>query len=48
MTTRRAPKSAAGSVRPADRAVTAGMLLAVLAGIAWLVGMVWTVTGWAH
>lgn len=48
MTTRHAPKSAAVSVQPAGRAVTAGLLLAVLAGIAWLAGMIYTVSGWAQ
>ncbi|WP_189866230.1 morphogenic membrane protein MmpA [Streptomyces poonensis] len=47
MTTRRARKPAASSVQPAGRAVTAGLVLAVLAGLAWVAGMVYTVSGWA-
>lgn len=45
MTTRRAPKSPVRAVRPAG-AVTVGLLLAVLAGVGWLAGMIWTIAGW--
>ncbi|MEU8789423.1 hypothetical protein [Streptomyces sp. NPDC048643] len=47
MTSHRAPKAAAGPAQPVERAVTAALLLAVLAGLAWICGMIWTVTGWA-
>ena len=48
MTTHRAPKPAAGPAQPVERAVLAALVLAVLAGVAWIGGMVYTVTGWAH
>ncbi len=47
MTSHRAPKAAAGPAQPVERAVTTALLLAVLAGLAWIGGMIWTVTGWA-
>lgn len=47
MTSHRAPKAAAGPARPVERAVTAALLLAVPAGLGWIGGMIWTVTGWA-
>ncbi|WP_414497880.1 morphogenic membrane protein MmpA [Streptomyces sp. CRN 30] len=43
MTSQRAPESFA---RP-GRSVTAGMTLAMLAGLAWTGGMIWTIAGWA-
>ncbi len=46
MTTHRAPKSAAGPVRSAERAVNAALALAVVAGFAWIVGMLYTVLEW--
>ncbi|MDQ1034925.1 hypothetical protein QFZ75_001341 [Streptomyces sp. V3I8] len=46
MTTHRAPKPAAGPARPAERTVMAGLVLAVVVGVAWTVGMVCTVIGW--
>jgi hypothetical protein len=48
MTTHRAPKPAASPVQPVERAVLAALVLAVLAGVAWIAGMVYTVTGWAQ
>ncbi|WP_320782965.1 morphogenic membrane protein MmpA [Streptomyces sp. CRN 30] len=48
MTTHHAPKPAAGTVHHAGRAVTAGLLLAMLAGLAWVAGMIYTVSGWAQ
>ncbi|MEU9242915.1 hypothetical protein [Streptomyces shenzhenensis] len=42
----RAPKSAAGPVRSAERAVNAALALAVVAGFAWIVGMLYTVLQW--
>jgi hypothetical protein len=50
MTTHRAPKPAATpaqSTQPVERAVTAALVLAVIAGLAWIGGMIYTVTGWA-
>ncbi|MEU0740496.1 hypothetical protein [Streptomyces sp. NPDC006134] len=49
MTTHRAPKSVARPGRPgrpAERAVTAGLALAVAAGLAWAGGMLYTVVEW--
>ncbi|GHE48816.1 morphogenic membrane protein MmpA [Streptomyces capitiformicae] len=48
MTTHRAPKPTAGPTQTVERAVTAGLLLAVIAGVAWIAGMVYTLTGWAQ
>ncbi|MDQ0773151.1 hypothetical protein QF026_001617 [Streptomyces aurantiacus] len=49
MTTERVPQTVVGPVRPAEpagRAVTAGLVLAVVAGVGWAAGMVYTVMGW--
>ncbi|MFC3573932.1 morphogenic membrane protein MmpA [Streptomyces yaanensis] len=49
MTTHRSPKTAghpAPSTQPVERAVTAALLLSVIAGLAWIVGMIYTVLGW--
>ncbi|MFD3314637.1 morphogenic membrane protein MmpA [Streptomyces sp. NPDC058656] len=46
MTTHRAPKTATSPTQPVERAVMAGLLLAVLAGVAWIAGMIYTVMGW--
>ncbi|WAU86681.1 hypothetical protein O1Q96_31710 [Streptomyces sp. Qhu-G9] len=46
MTTHRAPKPAAGPSQPVERAVMAALVLAVLAGVAWIAGMIYTVMGW--
>jgi hypothetical protein len=46
MTARRAPKPPVRAARPAG-AVTVGLLLAVLAGVGWLAGMIWTIAGWS-
>ncbi|WP_200304250.1 morphogenic membrane protein MmpA [Streptomyces adelaidensis] len=48
MTTHRAPKTATGPTQPVERAVTTGLLLAVIAGLAWTAGMIYTLTGWAQ
>lgn len=32
--------------RPVGRSVKAGMVLAVVAGVAWTSGMIWTIGGW--
>ncbi|MET7457290.1 hypothetical protein ABZT03_36595 [Streptomyces sp. NPDC005574] len=46
MTTHRSPKPLADPERPVERAVTAALILAVLAGFAWICGMVYTVAQW--
>jgi len=48
MTTHRAPKARTHPTQPVERAVTAALLLAVIAGVAWIAGMIYTVTGWAQ
>ncbi|MFG3249424.1 morphogenic membrane protein MmpA [Streptomyces sp. NPDC048187] len=47
MTAHRAPKYSTRPGRPADRAVIAGLALAVIAGLAWIGGMVCTIAGWS-
>ncbi|MER7836926.1 hypothetical protein ABTY98_13690 [Streptomyces sp. NPDC096040] len=46
MTTHRAPKPAADPAQPVERAVNAALVLAVVAGFAWIVGMLYTVVAW--
>ncbi|WP_179332655.1 MULTISPECIES: morphogenic membrane protein MmpA [Streptomyces] len=46
MTTHRAPKPTAAPAQPVERAVTAALVLAAVAGLAWICGMIYTVTGW--
>ncbi|GAA2257984.1 hypothetical protein GCM10010415_19540 [Streptomyces atrovirens] len=46
MTTHRAAKPVAADSRPVERAVTVGLALAVLAGLGWIVGMVYTLVEW--
>ncbi|MFE6622675.1 morphogenic membrane protein MmpA [Streptomyces sp. NPDC008086] len=46
MTTHRAAKPLADPDRPVERAVTAVLVLAVVAGLAWIGGMIFTVAGW--
>ncbi|CAL9641460.1 morphogenic membrane protein MmpA [Streptomyces griseomycini] len=46
MTTHRAPKPAAPSAHPVERAVTIGLVLAVLAGLGWIAGMIYTLLEW--
>ena len=46
MTTHRAPKTLSHPAQRVERAVTAALLLAVLAGLAWIAGMVFTVLQW--
>ncbi|WP_371663861.1 morphogenic membrane protein MmpA [Streptomyces sp. NBC_00280] len=48
MTTHRASKPVASPVQPVERAVTAALIVAALAGLAWIGGMIYTVTGWAQ
>ncbi|MFR0355986.1 morphogenic membrane protein MmpA [Streptomyces sediminimaris] len=47
MTTHRTPKPLADPGRPVERAVTAVLVLAVLAGVGWIAGMICTVAGWS-
>jgi ferric-dicitrate binding protein FerR (iron transport regulator) len=56
MTTRRAPEQVAHHpahrpvhrpARPVERAVVAGLVLAVGAGLAWIGGMVFTIAAWS-
>ncbi|MGA5517806.1 morphogenic membrane protein MmpA [Streptomyces pseudogriseolus] len=46
--TARPPRSAPvrTPVRPTGRAVTLGLTLAVLAGLGWVVGMIYTLIAW--
>ncbi|WP_369194875.1 morphogenic membrane protein MmpA [Streptomyces djakartensis] len=46
MPTHRAPEPLAVPVRPMERAVVAGLVLAVLAGLAWIGGMIYTLAAW--
>ncbi|MET9759031.1 hypothetical protein ABZ016_08240 [Streptomyces sp. NPDC006372] len=46
MTTHRAPKSVASPTQTVERAVTIGLVLAVLAGLAWIAGMIYTIAEW--
>ncbi|MER5600780.1 morphogenic membrane protein MmpA [Streptomyces sp. NPDC002265] len=46
MTTQRSPKPLADPNRPVERAVTAALILAALAGFAWIAGMIYTVVSW--
>ncbi|EMF52242.1 hypothetical protein GTY82_36675 [Streptomyces sp. SID5476] len=48
MTTHRAPKPAAAPTHSVERVVTTGLLLALIAGLAWIAGMIYTLTGWAQ
>lgn len=47
MTTHRAPRNTAAddSAPPVERALMIGLILAVLAGFAWIGGMIYTVFG---
>lgn len=47
MTTHRAPKNSAEPGRPVERAVVAGLVLAVGGGLAWIAGMICTIAAWA-
>ncbi|MEU3845219.1 hypothetical protein AB0E88_34975 [Streptomyces sp. NPDC028635] len=46
MTTHRAAKPLDDPARPVERAVNAALVLAVLAGLAWICGMIYTVVSW--
>ena len=43
----RSPKPLADPNRPVERAVTAALVLGVLAGLGWIAGMIYTVAGWS-
>ncbi|MBA2810409.1 hypothetical protein E0500_024190 [Streptomyces sp. KM273126] len=47
MTTHHTSKPAASPTQPIERAVMAGLVLAVIAALAWIGGMLYTVTGWS-
>ncbi|MEU6372984.1 hypothetical protein [Streptomyces sp. NPDC046909] len=42
----RSPQPLADPHRPVERAVLAALFLAVLAGLAWICGMIYTVATW--
>jgi hypothetical protein len=46
MTTHRAPRTVNHPAHPVERAVTAALLLAVIAGLGWIGGMIYTILGW--
>ncbi|OXY94844.1 hypothetical protein BEK98_17105 [Streptomyces diastatochromogenes] len=46
MTTHRSAKTLTRPAQPVERAVTAALVLAVVAGLAWIGGMFWTLLGW--
>lgn len=46
MTTHRAPKPVAAPTQTVERAVTIGLILAVLAGLGWIAGMIYTLAEW--
>lgn len=46
MPRQRSPKPLADPNRPVERAVMAALVLAVLAGLAWICGMIYTVATW--
>ncbi|MFJ9562620.1 morphogenic membrane protein MmpA [Streptomyces fuscichromogenes] len=46
MTTHRAPESVAYPAQSAGRAVNAALVLSVVAGFAWIAGMLYTVLQW--
>ncbi|MFE1251314.1 morphogenic membrane protein MmpA [Streptomyces sp. NPDC058735] len=46
MTTHRAPELVAHPTRSVERPLAVGLVLAVLAGLAWIAGMTCTVAEW--
>ncbi|MFE0553974.1 morphogenic membrane protein MmpA [Streptomyces pilosus] len=46
MTTHRADRPVAVDGRPVGRTVTIGLALAVLAGLGWTAGMIYTMVAW--
>ncbi|MFD5630707.1 morphogenic membrane protein MmpA [Streptomyces sp. NPDC127072] len=47
MTTHRAPKAEAHPTQTVERTVMAALFLAVVAGVAWIGGMIYTVSEWS-
>lgn len=43
----RSPKPLTDPDRPVERAVTTALVLAVLAGLGWICGMIYTVADWS-
>ncbi|WP_416977294.1 morphogenic membrane protein MmpA [Streptomyces sp. T028] len=46
MTTHRAPKPLVDPNRPVERAVNLALILGALAGLGWIVGMIYTLVQW--
>lgn len=46
MTTHRAARPVAVDGRPVGRTVTVGLALAVLTGVGWIAGMIYTLVAW--
>ncbi|MFF3846137.1 morphogenic membrane protein MmpA [Streptomyces sp. NPDC002328] len=46
MTTHRATEPLTDPARPVERAVTAALVLAVLSGLGWIAGMIYTLARW--
>ncbi|WAZ27360.1 hypothetical protein STRCI_006839 [Streptomyces cinnabarinus] len=46
MASHRSPKPLADPDRPVERVVNAALVLAALAGLAWICGMIYTVVQW--
>ncbi|MEU6548536.1 hypothetical protein [Streptomyces sp. NPDC046859] len=46
MTTHRSPKPLADPNRPVERAVSAALVVGVLAGLGWIAGMIYTLVEW--
>lgn len=46
MTTHRSPKPTIDATQPVERAVTAALVVSVIAGLGWIGGMIYTVLGW--
>lgn len=47
MTTHRSPQPLSDPGRPVERAVTAALVLAVVAGVGWIGGMLYTMLAWS-
>ncbi|MFJ9737401.1 morphogenic membrane protein MmpA [Streptomyces sp. NPDC101166] len=46
MTTHRCPEPPAGPALPVRRAMNAALVLALLAGLGWIAGMIYTLARW--
>ncbi|MFJ6658081.1 morphogenic membrane protein MmpA [Streptomyces sp. NPDC091377] len=46
MTTHRAPEPLSDPGRPVERAVLVGLVLAVVAAVGWIAGMIYTLIEW--